>query len=222
MKKMLTTLIAVATVFGAATPAPADAVLAGEIESVLRRQEQVWDQRDSAGVFDQFWSKRPDVVFMSEWFHPVFYGREATEAYFKPQPMNLYAHRERYSNVEATYLAPDLAVATYHVRYDEHAQGRLPLGGWTRVVAVMRKEDGQWKHFGQFETAMSLISQVRRLQEEALSPDFVEFARKQNPNYDKEIAADKAMARRRSGLPWMGGGNTQPDMPAPAPKPAQP
>ena len=221
MSKLWSMLLTAGLLAGASAPALSDDALAREIEAVLRRQEQMWDRRDGAGVFDQLWSKQPDVVFMSEWFYPVFYGREATEAYFKPQPANLYAHRERYSNVEATLLAPDLAVATYHVRYDEHAQGRLPLGGWTRVVAVMHRENGQWTFLGEFETPMSLISQVRRLQEEALSPDFVDFARQQNPDYDKQVAADKAIARRRSGLPWMGGGNTQPEAPQ-APKPARP
>ena len=205
-----------------AARAGGDPGLAREVEAVLRQAEKIWDQRDSARYFDDLWSKGSDVVYMSEWFYPVFYGREATAAYFKPQPMNLYAHRERYSNIEATYIAPDLAVATYQVRYDEHAQGRMPLGGWSRVVMMLRKEQGQWRILGQFDAPMSLISQVRRLQEEALSNDFLDYARAQNPGYDKQVAADKAMARRRSGLPWIsGGGNTQPDAPASQPKPAR-
>lgn len=197
--------------FAAATHAAGDPALAGEIEQVLRRAEKIWDQRDSARYFDELWSSRPDVVYMSEWFYPVLWGRDAAAAYFKPAKQNLYAHRERYSNVEAVRIADDLAMATYHLRYDEHAAGRLPLGGWSRVIALFRREQGQWKILGQFDAPMSLISQVRRLQEEALSADFLEYARAQNPNYDKEVAADPAIKRRRGGLPWLGGGNTQPE-----------
>jgi hypothetical protein len=71
------------------------------------------------------------------------------------------ADRERYANIEAQYLAPDLALATWHVRYDMRA--------------------------------------ITRIHEESLDPDFAEFARRQNPYYDKQVTADKAIAARRAG-----------------------
>ena len=187
-------------------PASADDALVREIESVLRRAEAIYDLNDSNRYFDELWSKDENLVFMSEQFYPVFYGRKNVEAYFKPPVKNLYAYRERYSNLQAQYLKPDLALATYHVRYDMHAITRIPLGGWARIIAVMRREEGQWKFLTQYEASMSAISQARRIHEEALSPDFVEFARKQNPNYDKQVAADKAIARRHGGVPWKSGG----------------
>jgi hypothetical protein len=127
---------------------------------------------------------------------------------------NLYGYRERYSNLQAQYLKPDLALVTYHVRYDMHAITRIPLGGWARIVAIMRREDGLWKFVAQYEASMSAISQARRIHEEALAPDFVEFARKQNPNYDRQVGADKGIEKRRGGVPWKSGAT--PAQPAPA------
>jgi len=41
-----------------------------------------------------------------------------------------------------------------------------------------------------------------RLQEEALPDDFPDFARRQNPDYDKQVAADKGIGKRREGPQW--------------------
>jgi len=192
-----------------AAPASAqsDSALAREIESVLRRAEVLYDRNDSVAYFDELWSQDDNLVFMSEQFYPVFFGRKPVEAYFKPPLKNLYSYRERYANVEATYLAPDLADVTYHVRYDMHAITRTPLGGWSRIFAIMRKEDGGWKFQAQFETPMSLISQARRTHEEALSADFLEFSRQQNPKYDEQVARDRKIRQRRGeGVPWVTAG----------------
>lgn len=185
--------------------AAADETLVREIEQTLRRGEAIYDQNASERFFDELWSKDENLVFQSEQFYPVFYGRRSVEAYFKPPMKNLYGYRERYSNVQAQLLKPDLALATYHVRYDMHAITRIPLGGWARIVAIMRREDGLWKFVAQYEASMSAISQARRIHEEALAPDFVEFARRQNPNYDKQVAADKGIEKRRGGVTWKSG-----------------
>jgi hypothetical protein len=177
----------------------------------LRCGEVIYDRNDSDAFFDQLWSREPNVVFMSEQFFNVLYGRRLAAGYFKPPMKNLYAYRERYSNVEAMPVADDLAVATYWVRYDMHAITRTPLGGWSRIFAVMKKEDGRWRFQGQFETPMSLVSQGRWTHEAALSGDFLEFARQQNPQYDAQIARDKRIkARKGEGVPWVSAGENTP------------
>lgn len=204
---LLATLGALLVVAAAPARAQSDAALVKEIEPVLRRAEVLYDRNDSVAYFDELWSQDQNLVFMSEQFYPVFYGRKPVEAYFKPPLKNLYAYRERYANLEATYLAPDLAAVTYHVRYDMHAITRTPLGGWSRIFAIMRKENGAWKFQAQFETPMSLISQARRTHEEALSADFLEFSRQQNPKYDEQVARDRKIRQRRGdGVPWVTAG----------------
>jgi hypothetical protein len=205
------------------TTSPASAVgdptLAREVEATLRQGEVFYDRNDSEAFFDELWSDDQNLVFMSEQFFPVFYGRRPVEAYFKPPMKNLYAYRERYSNIDAMYIDKDLAAVTYHVRYDMHAITRTPLGGWARIFAVMKKEQGRWVFVAQFETPMSLISQARWTHEAALSSDFLEFSRKQNPDYDKQVARDrKIQARKGAGVPWVSAGeNVQPGVPRASP-----
>lgn len=201
---------------GAATDG---ADLARQIEATLRRGEELYDQNDSEAFFDQLWSGEQNLVFMSEQFFPVFYGRRSVEAYFKPPMKNLYSYRERYSDIEAMNLEPDLAAVTYHVRYDMHAITRTPLGGWSRIFAIMRKVDDRWLFVAQFEAPMSMISQARWTHEAALAPDFLEFSRRQNPDYDAQVARDKKIAARKgAGVPWVSAGeNVQQGAPRPSP-----
>lgn len=193
--------------------------LARQVEATLRRGEVLYDRNDSVAFFDELWSGEQNLVFMSEQFFPVFYGRRPVEAYFKPPMKNLYSYRERYSNIEAMALEPDLAAVTYHVRYDMHAITRTPLGGWSRIFAVMKKEGGRWLFVAQFEAPMSMISQARWTHEAALAPDFLEFSRRQNPEYDAQVARDKKIqARKGAGVPWVSAGeNVQQGAPRPSP-----
>lgn len=194
-------------------PAPAGApdALVDQITLTLRCGEVIYDRNDSDAFFDQLWSREQNVVFMSEQFFYPQYGRKGAEGYFKPPMKNLYAYRERYSNIEAMPLDKDLALATYWVRYDMHAITRTPLGGWSRLFAVMKKEDGRWRFQAQFEVPMSLVSQGRWTHEAALSGDFPEFARRQNPQYDAQVAKDKRIrARKGEGVPWVSSGENTP------------
>jgi len=183
---------------------------AAEISAAIKKAESIVNNQGYGAFMDQMFVPDDEIMVQSEEFFPVFYGRDQVTAYFKPPTENLYAHREVYSNVEGTLLRPGLALVTWHNRYDMQAVGRLPVGGWSRMVAVMRQAGDEWKFVSLVQSPMSLISQARRIQEEAVSPDFVQYARKQNPDYDALVAADKRIASRRAGLPWIsGGGNTQ-------------
>jgi len=210
---MRTTFLAPLILFAVVSITPgiaAETFPAVEISAAIKKAESIVNAQGYATFMDQMFVSDSDVMVQSEEFFPVFYGREQVTAYFKPPTENLYAHRELYSNIEGTLLRPGLALVTWHNRYDMQAVGRLPVGGWSRMVAVMRKVGNDWKFVSLVQSPMSLISQARRIQEEAVSPDFVEYARKQNPAYDALVAADKRIASRRAGLPWItGGGNTQ-------------
>jgi hypothetical protein len=205
---------------GAADTFPAD-----EITAAIEKAENTVNTRGYAAFMDDMFVPDKDIMVQSEEFFPIFYGRDQVSAYFKPPTDNLYAHREQYSNVEGTLLRPGLALVTWHNRYDMQAVGRLPVGGWSRMIGVMRRTPDGWKFVSLVQAPMSLISQARRIQEEAVSPDFLDYARRQNPDYDALVAGDKRIASRRAGLPWLtGGGNTQDGAqgkpPVPSPNPA--
>ena len=106
-----------------------------------------------------------------------------------------------------------MATATYQLRYDMHPVGKPAMGGVSRMMTVFRKTQEGWKIQAELQLPMSLISQSRRLQEIAVSPDFVDYARQQNPNYDAKVAADPKLQRRAQGVvPWQTGGTSQPTL----------
>jgi len=210
MRNTFLTPVILSVVLSVAPCVAAEPFPAAAISAAIKKAESIVNAQGYAAFMDQMFVSDSEIMVQSEEFFPVFYGRDQVTAYFKPPTENLYAHREVYSNIEGTLLRPGLALVTWHNRYDMQAVGRLPVGGWSRMVAVMRKVGDDWKFVSLVQSPMSLISQARRIQEEAVSPDFVEYARKQNPDYDALIAADKRIASRRAGLPWIsGGGNTQ-------------
>ena len=69
------------------------------------------------------------------------------------------------------------------------------------MIVVMRKTDDGWKIQQHYEAPMSIISQGRRIHEEALDPNFADFARGQNPDYDIIINNDANIQARKEGYP---------------------
>lgn len=201
--------------FAAPADATEDAALADELLQVLKQRQQIYasNPNASAEVFERMWLQDQNVVLVSEEFHQIFHGRDEVAPYFNPPKPNLYAYRETVSNPRATYLEPDLATVTYDLRYDLQAVGQPPMGGMSHMMTMFRRTQEGWKIQAELQLPMGLISQSRILQEMAVSPDFVEFARQQNPQYEEQIASDKRLQMRSRGVvPWMIGGTSQPTL----------
>jgi hypothetical protein len=194
-----------------------DPELAQELLEVLSQRQAIYDAdpNASAKVFDTMWLDADNIVLVSEEFHPRLHGRDKVTPYFNPPEPNLYAYREIVSNPRATWLADDLATVTYDLRYDMQPIGKPAMGGMSHMMTMFRKTADGWKIQAELQLPMGLISQSRILQEMAVSPDFEDFAREQNPDYDELIANDKALKRRKEGvIPWMLGGTSQPTLPS--------
>lgn len=189
------------------------AELVDELGAVIDQRQAIYaeDPNASPRVLEELWLDSDDIMLMSEEFHQMFYGRERVTPYFNPPEANLYAYREQISNLQAVLLEPDLATATYLLRYDMHPVGKPAMGGVSRMMTLFRKTDDGWKIQAELQLPMSLISQSRRLQEIAVSPDFVDYAKQQNPDYEKQVAEDPKLKRRSQGVvPWQFGGTSQP------------
>lgn len=216
-KKLLSVFLLAGLGISLAAHATEDKELAQELLNVLKQRQAIYAQDPNASpqVLKELWLDSNDIVLVSEEFHPFFHGRDEVTPYFNPPEKNLYAYREIISNPRATYLAPDLATVTYDLRYDMQPIGKPPMGGMSHMMTMLRKTDKGWKIQAEVQLPMGLISQSRVLQEMAVSPDFVEFARTQNPNYDAQIAGDKRLKMRKAGVvPWMLGGTSQPTLPS--------
>jgi len=202
---------------GASVQATEDKELAQELLNVLKQRQEIYakDANASPRVLEELWVDSDNIVLVSEEFQPFFHGRKEVTPYFNPPEKNLYAYREIVSNPRATLLAPDLATVTYDLRYDMQPIGKPPMGGMSHMMTMLRKTDDGWKIQAEVQLPMGLISQSRILQEMAVSPDFVDYARTQNPTYDAQIAADKRLKMRKAGVvPWMLGGTSQPTLPS--------
>ena len=194
-----------------------DPQLAAELLEVLKQRQAIYDTDPNASskVLEEMWLDADNIVLVSEEFHRPFHGRDAVKPYFNPPKPNLYAYREIVSNPRATWLAPDLVTVTYDLRYDMQPIGKPAMGGMSHMMTMFRKTDDGWKIQAELQLPMGLISQARVMQEMAVSSDFEDFARKQNPDYDELIKGDKRLQMRKKGvIPWMLGGTSQPTLPA--------
>lgn len=213
------TIFAVAVLSGSLITsafAEEDPKLASELLEVLQQRQAIYntDPNASPKVLEQMWLDADNIVLVSEEFHQMFHGRDEVTPYFNPPKPNLYAYREIVSNPRATWLAPDLATVTYDLRYDMQPIGMPAMGGMSHMMTLFKKTDDGWKIQAELQLPMGLISQSRIMQELAVSPDFIEFARQQDPDYDKKIQADKRLQMRKKGvIPWLAGGTSQPTLP---------
>jgi hypothetical protein len=221
MKKLLRLAMIATSLIGltitASVNAEEDPALAQELLEVLKQRQGIYatDPNASGKVLESMWLDADNVVLVSEDFHQRFHGRDAVTPYFNPPKPNLYAYREIVSNPRATRLEEDLATVTYDLRYDMQPVGKPPMGGMSHMMTMFKKTNDGWKIQAELQLPMGLISQSRILQEMAVSPDFVDYARTQNPTYDEQVDSDKSLKRRKTGvIPWMLGGTSQPTLPS--------
>jgi ketosteroid isomerase-like protein len=155
--------------------------LSTEIQGWLDSYAEVYNRQDYAALL-RFWdAEDPDVIYMAEEIDPPMHGWGRLNAYFNPKPgvQVLDGIRNRYSEVRARYLAPDLALATYKLEFDIKVKGMRPMTSWDRVMAVFRRKDGQWKMVAYGEAPMAPLTMVRRMLQEAVPEDFDEYLKEQ-------------------------------------------
>lgn len=145
-----------------AAAAGGDTALAAEINAFLDRYAALYNRQDYAGLLELWDRQDPDVFYMAEEIDPPMHGWKLIEAYFA-RPGVLDGIRNEYTNVRARYLAPDIALATYRLRFDIKVRNMKPLSGFDRVVAVFRRRDGEWKLAAYAEAPQAPLTMVRKL-----------------------------------------------------------
>jgi ketosteroid isomerase-like protein len=150
--------------------------LSAELKSWLDRYAEIYDRQDYAALLKLWDQDDPDVIYMAEEIDPPMHGWGRINAYFNPKPgvQVLDGIRNRYSDVRARYLAPDLALATYKLKFDIKVKNMKPMSSWDRVMAVFRRKDGQWKLIAYGEAPMAPLTMVRKMLENAVPADFPE------------------------------------------------
>ena len=138
--------------------------LSDEITAFLKDYEAAYNNQDYRTV-KSMWSKASDPIYMAEEVPFPLYGEDRMASYFNPVPGKriLDGIDNRYSEVRAKLIAPNIAVATYRLDYDIKLVGRPASYGWDRIMAVFVKEDGTWKMSAYAEAPQGPATMVRKM-----------------------------------------------------------
>jgi ketosteroid isomerase-like protein len=182
--------------------APAATVLDAEITAFLGRYADAYNRQDYTALLGLWDQDDPDAFYMAEEIDPPMQGWKTIRAYFSRSGV-LDGIRNEYSNVRAHYVAPDVAVATYRLRFDIKVKNMQALSSFDRIMAVFRKKDGEWKMIAYAEAPQAPLTMIRKalktsksldpaqqkellrtvqtLLQDAVPPDFDEWLEQQQP-----------------------------------------
>ena len=149
-----------------------------EITALLQRYQELWDTQDFARLEELWDTEDPAPFYLPEEWTPGFITDWAgLRRYWDPVPgqVVIEAIRNVYSNVEAKLVAPDVAVATFDLRYDLKVVGQPPTGGEDRVLAVLVRREGGWRFAAYAEAPLNPVALVRRLYQRSVPADFDDY-----------------------------------------------
>lgn len=162
-------------------PGAYDDSLSAEIQGFLDNYAEVYNRQDYPALLAMWDTEHANPIYMAEEVDPPLHGWQRIRAYFNPKPgfTVLDGIRNEYSDVRASYLAADLAIATYRLRFDIKVKRQKALSSWDRVMAVFRKKDGEWKLLAYAEAPMAPLTMVRKMLQDQVPEDFDEYLEQQ-------------------------------------------
>ena len=165
---ILQTLLLFALLAGCATTPPAN--LDQEITTFLVRYADAYNREDYVAVLNMWDQDDPYAFYMAEEIDPPMHGWKTIRAYFARTGV-LDGIRNEYSNVRAHLVAPDVAVATYRLRFDIKVKTLPPLSSVDRIMAVFRKKGGEWKMIAYAEAPQAPLTMIRKALKSSKSLD---------------------------------------------------
>ena len=162
-------------------PEKYDEALSAEIQDFLNEYAEVYNRQDYDTLLTMWDRDFGGAIYMAEEVDPPMHGWDRITKYFNPVPgvKILDGIYNEYSDVRASYLTDDLAVATYHLRFDIKVRRQPAMSSWDRVMAVLRKKDGEWKLVAYAEAPMAPLTMVRRMLEDKVPEEFETYLESQ-------------------------------------------
>jgi ketosteroid isomerase-like protein len=162
-------------------PAAYDEELSAEIQAFLDQYAAAYNRQDYETLLSMWDRDYPYPIYMAEEVDPPMHGWQRIQGYFNPKPgfTVLDGIRNAYSDVRANYLSADVAIATYRLRFDIKVKRQKALSSWDRIMAVLRKKDGEWKMLAYAEAPMAPLTMVRKMLQEAVPDDFDAYMQEQ-------------------------------------------
>lgn len=151
-----------------------DSQLTREIEAFLATYAEVYNRQDYTTLLSMWDQDDPDPIYIAEEINPPMQGWDRINAYFNPKPgfSVLDGIRNEYTDINAHYLAENLAIATYKLRFDIKVKNKRAMSSWDRVMAVFRKKNGEWKLTAYAEAPMAPLTMVREMIHGQVPDDF--------------------------------------------------
>ena len=162
-------------------PPDFDAALSAELRQFLNAYATAYNRQDYEALLGMWDEAYLHPVYLAEEVDPPMLGWRRIRGYFNPKPgfTVLDGIRNTYSDVRANYLAEDIAIATYKLRFDIKVKRQKAMSSWDRVMAVFRRHDGQWKLVAYAEAPMAPLTMVRRMLQEQVPEDFADYIEQQ-------------------------------------------
>ncbi len=142
-------------------PAGAQSTLDQELTDFLARYAEAYNREDYVALLNMWDQDDPYAFYMAEELDPPMHGWKTIRAYFSRTGV-LDGIRNEYSNVRAHLVAPDVAVATYRLRFDIKVKTMQPLSSFDRIMAVFRRKGGEWKMIAYAEAPQAPLTMIRK------------------------------------------------------------
>jgi hypothetical protein len=116
----------------------------------------------------------PSPLLMPEEAHEPLIGWAAIDAYWSRSRTVMASLKSRVANVRVRRIAPDIALATYDMRWIAVLAGppdpaRKPISADVRVTALLREKPHGWRLFHLMEGPIDLMTMARLAAERTAS-----------------------------------------------------
>lgn len=169
---------------------PCDPKLLAEIDTVLKRTEEIWLAQEWWRLPEEIWDRDdPTPMYVAEELYDVMIGWDILDEYIFPPKKGLDAFRWGYSNLWVKELAPGVALALYDHWFEIKIKAPGPIGtprhGFDRVLSLYNKKPDGWRQSLYAQCPLGPDTYVRAMAEKLVGEDFDEFYRKvQNKDID--------------------------------------
>jgi hypothetical protein len=185
---------------GLAAALPGDAAtsasptqLWSEIDTVLKKTEEIWNSQHFFRLKDVWDADDPEPWYVPEEIETPFSSWPQIEKYWGPGRRVLRAFRWKFSNLRVKSLAPDLTLALFDHFYEiDLAIGppTPPTAGFDRCLTLFRKKPDGWKHILYAQCPLGPDTYIRTLRQKIVEPDFKAFSDRANAQYKERHGGD--------------------------------
>ncbi len=142
-------------------PAGDQSTLDQELTEFLAEYAEAYNREDYKALLGMWDQDDPYAFYMAEEIDPPMHGWKTIQAYFARSGV-IDGIRNEYTRVRAHYVAPDVAVATYRLRFDIKVKNIPALSSFDRIMAVFRRKNGEWKMIAYAEAPQAPLTMVRK------------------------------------------------------------